>query len=69
MLLLDRENFKLDYYAKDFDILCSGKNLNRLSRLIEGTLDISAIWTEGYGLIINLEKIEVCLFTRKTKIP
>lgn len=52
-LLLGRENFKVVYYSDDLAVLCSGRNLNHLSRLIERALDIGN-WAEAHSLAVNM---------------
>lgn len=42
----------------------SGKHSTRIGRVIDEALAILAEVAEGQGLSVNLEIIEVCLFTR-----
>lgn len=66
---LTDEGFRPVCYADDVAILIRGKHPNLLCRRASEALEVSYKWAKPRGLNVNPDKTEICLFTRKTKIP
>ena len=66
--ILTEERLKPVCYADDVIIILRGNNPNQLCRRAEKALKIAHDWAQPRGLNVNLEKKDISLFTRTTKI-
>jgi hypothetical protein len=55
-------------YAEDICLLAGGKFLNMVSELIQRAVHTVETWCSEVGLLVNPEKTDVVIFTRKRKL-
>lgn len=66
---LTEAGYHIVCYADDLAILATGKFENTLAELMQSALTIVRRWATKNGLRINPGKTELCLFTKKRRIP
>jgi hypothetical protein len=64
---LQREGFHIYGYANDIAIVAGGHFLTTLRDLIEYALKIINRWCKNKGLVVNLQKTNIMIFTKKYK--
>ena len=56
-------------YADDGTIWVTGTDIKELSKAVEEDLEKIYSWTRKWRMKINIEKTEICLFTKETDTP
>ncbi|XP_033218126.1 uncharacterized protein LOC117173596 [Belonocnema kinseyi] len=66
---LNEEGYYSQGYADDFVILVRGAHLETLMGLTRSALRIVELWCDSLGLLVNLEKTKMVIFTKNYKMP
>jgi hypothetical protein len=64
---LQREGFHVNGYAADITIVAGGRFLTTLRDLMEHALKITYRWCMTKGLVVNPQKTNIMIFTKKYK--